>query len=80
MVETAIFPTLFYAALAGSSTIRHSSRLGPLDKVARHCAIAPFGLLHTMSHEASQMITGSLLSHLQLRQHVMQYHLRRLPL
>ena len=78
LVETVVFPTLFYGAPIWCSAVRHSSRLAPLDRVIRHCAIASFGLLRTVSHGASQMIAGFLPADLQLRQRVMEYHLRRL--
>ena len=78
LVETVVFPTLFYGAPIWCSVVRHSSRLAPLDRVIRHCAIASFGLLRTVSHGASQMIAGFLPADLQLRQRVMEYHLRRL--
>ena len=78
LVETVVFPTLFYGAPIWCSAVCHSSRLASLDRVIRHCAIASFGLLRTVSHEASQMIAGFLPADLQLRQRVMEYHLRRL--
>ena len=78
LVEAVVFPTLFYAAPVWCTAIRHLNKLEPLDRVIRHCAIASFGLLHTVSHEASQMVAGFLSAELQLRQRVIEFYLRRL--
>ena len=70
-------PFLCCASLVLCSPL-FSSRLAPLDRVIRHCAIASFELLCTVPHAASQMIARFLPTDLQLRQRVMEYQLRRL--
>ena len=60
LIEAVVFPTLFYAAPVWCTAVCHLSRLLPLDRVLRHCSIATFGLLRTVSHEAAQMMAGFL--------------------
>ena len=57
LVETHVFPTLFYVVLVWCCALLYSSRLASLDRVIRHSAIALFWLLHTMSHVTSYIIT-----------------------
>ena len=78
LVDAVVLPTLFYAAPIWCTAVRHLSSLAPLDRVIRHCAIATFGLLHTVSHEASQMMAGFLSADLTIRQRLLEFYLRRL--
>lgn len=78
LVEAVVLPTLLYAAPVWCTAVRHLTRLAPLDRVIRHCAIASFGLLRTVSHEASQMMAGFLSAELYIRQRVLEFYLRRL--
>ena len=78
LIEAVVLPTLFYAAPVWCTAVCHLSRLAPLDRVIRHCAIAIFGLLRTVSHEAAQMLVGLLPAEFQLRRRLMEFYLRRL--
>ena len=78
LVEAVVLPTLFYAAPVWCTAVCHLSSLLPLDRVIRHCAIAAFGLLRTVSHEAAQMMASFLPVEYQLRRRLMEFYLWRL--
>lgn len=78
LVEAVVLPTLFFAAPVWCTAVCRLSSLAPLDRVIRHCSIASFGLLRTVSHAASQMLAGFLPAEFQLRRRTVDFYLRRL--